>query len=129
VADASDGEVVFRGMLEEDAVISAAEPKSCHGRLELLDIAVARGELAVDAMKDIECGLPGSPAIAGYPILRFLLAQLGMNNPLPPKPLNSHLRPCQNGNPPQKYPIDHRTKPPQKPSKTPANSHVKPFPS
>ena len=48
---------VFAGLLEKDAVIAAAESKADHRRPELFHVAVARGEVAVDAVENVEGGL------------------------------------------------------------------------
>jgi hypothetical protein len=57
VADSGDGDAVLSGLLEEDAVVSAAEPEAGHGWLEFLHVAAAGGEVAVDAVEDVEGGL------------------------------------------------------------------------
>jgi len=54
--NASDGDVVFAHLLEEDAIVAATEAKASHGRLELLHIAIAGSDIAVYAVENIESG-------------------------------------------------------------------------
>jgi hypothetical protein len=57
VADADDFDGGFVPVLEEKPVVAAAEAEAGLGRLELLHVAVAGGEVAVGAVEDVEGGL------------------------------------------------------------------------
>ncbi len=56
MADAGDGDRVFAGLLEKDAVVPTAEAEADLGRLKLLDVAIACGEIAVYAVENLEGG-------------------------------------------------------------------------
>jgi hypothetical protein len=57
MAYAGDGDCVFGWLLEEDTVIAAAKSEATLRWFELLDVSVARAEIAGDTVKDVESGL------------------------------------------------------------------------
>ena len=68
--NAGDGDVVFAHLLEEDAIVAATEAEARHGRLELLHITIAGGDIAVYAVENIESGLAINGAKVGAGIKR-----------------------------------------------------------
>lgn len=53
VADGGDGDGVFVLLVEEDAVVAAAEAEAGLGRLEFLDVAVASAQVAIEAVENL----------------------------------------------------------------------------
>jgi hypothetical protein len=56
VPNARNGNAAIIHLLNENAVVAAAEAKAFHGRPEFLYIAATRGKEAVDAVEDFESG-------------------------------------------------------------------------
>jgi hypothetical protein len=58
MADAGDFYGGLVPVVEEDAIIATAETKAGFRRLELFHIASAVGQVTVNAMENLNCGLP-----------------------------------------------------------------------
>ena len=65
MADAGDFDGGFVPVLEEKPVVAAAEAEAGLRGLELLHVAVARGEVTVRAVEDVESGLAVDAAKIG----------------------------------------------------------------